>query len=202
MEDLVDVGNKVIETIKRHKPADAGDLALGIGKIIDELREEQSPAKLNHLEGLFKELAYGEEYVFRVEPPEVEEDLFKNSTLNNPFGGIIASGVPTPALSGACPQPPIPLGAIHGGGPSVNPNARQQLGGPISGPTRVDEFTRREEFTNQNPCGEVPLAGNPCRSSLPTLEEVKAEELRVELKEVLKKSKRPGWGQRWCQWIN
>lgn len=62
MENLTEVGKKVIDTIKNIKPADAGDLTLGIGNIIEELRHtpESLHAKLDHLEGLFRELTYGE----------------------------------------------------------------------------------------------------------------------------------------------
>ncbi len=71
MEDLRDIGQKALDSINRLGASDVGDLVLSIGQIVDELqdlpdRESLTPElrtlKLEHLRGLFRELAYGEEY--------------------------------------------------------------------------------------------------------------------------------------------
>jgi hypothetical protein len=69
MEDLRDVGNKVIDNIKKTKPVDAGDLVLGIGEIIESLRRENKD-KVDHLEALFNKLVYGTPYELRDEIKE------------------------------------------------------------------------------------------------------------------------------------
>ncbi len=67
MEDLREVGQKAIESVNKLGASDAGDLVLGIGEIIEELRgrPEFYQDKLNHLEGLFREFVYGEGYQLR-----------------------------------------------------------------------------------------------------------------------------------------
>ena len=71
MEDLRDIGQKALDSINRLGASDVGDLVLSIGQIVDDLqdppdRESLTPElrklKLEHLRGLFRELAYGEEY--------------------------------------------------------------------------------------------------------------------------------------------
>lgn len=114
MEDLREIGQKVIDAIKKRKPADAGDLALGIGEIIEELRDEpdQLRDKLGHLEGLFRELAYGEKYELRADRTEVPE---------NPIGAL--SGVmwgPTNTL------PIVASGSISPPPPSQFPTTQQK----------------------------------------------------------------------------
>ena len=126
MEDLREVGKKVIDTIKNTKPADAGDLTLAIGNIIGELRQEPEGlhAKLDHLEGLFRELTYGEPCGSRhVEDPD---DLLRED-MSQTIGG----------LSGVMPNiPPIPVsGAISGSFtlPAFN-YANQQTPMPMANP--------------------------------------------------------------------
>jgi len=102
MRDLREVGQKVIDSIMKMKPTDAGDLAIGVEDIISDLRSNpaQFQEKLDHLEGLFKELAYGEEYALRekVEDKEEEDDVL--GSLFGGYNGVFASGV-IPAISGA-----------------------------------------------------------------------------------------------------
>lgn len=93
MEDLREVGKRVLDRMKTLRPADAGDLVLGIGEIIEELREEyQGNAKLGHLEGMFREFAYDEPYEFRNDRTEEESD---NQTTTTMGGGtpVYASGI-------------------------------------------------------------------------------------------------------------
>jgi len=91
MEDLREVGKKAIETINKLKPADAGDLVLGIGEIIEELRTEpeQFREKLDHLEGLFREFTYSESYGLRNDRTVEPEDAY----IKSPLFGVIASGM-------------------------------------------------------------------------------------------------------------
>jgi len=130
MHDLVETGRKIFDAITKQKPADAGDLAQGIERIIEELRSDpdQFKDKLDHLEGLFKELVYGEEYVLREEATEKPEDFIWASgvmptqqTFNFPISGAI-SGVVTPLPSPPMPMPPTtginnPCGEIPLGEP-------------------------------------------------------------------------------------
>tara|TARA_R110002096_G_scaffold390110_2_gene584579 strand:+ start:1848 stop:2390 length:543 start_codon:yes stop_codon:yes gene_type:complete len=106
MRDLREVGQKVIDSIMKTKPTDAGDLAIGIEDIISDLRSNpaQFQEKLDHLEGLFNELAYGEEYALRdkVEDQEDEDDV-----LGNLFGGFNG------AMSGTLPLPIAVSGAVN-----------------------------------------------------------------------------------------
>tara|TARA_S200002703_G_scaffold128763_2_gene115595 strand:+ start:2875 stop:3351 length:477 start_codon:yes stop_codon:yes gene_type:complete len=140
MHDLVETGRRIFDAITKQKPADAGDLAQGIERIIEELRSDpdQFKDKLDHLEGLFKELVYGEEYALREEATEKPEDFIwasgvmpNQQTFNFPISGAI-SGVVTPPPS----SPPMPMPPVTG----IN-----------------------------NPCGEIPL-GEPEECSLPTPE--------------------------------
>lgn len=106
MRDLREVGQKVIDSIMKIKPTDAGDLAIGVEDIISDLRSNpaQFQEKLDHLEGLFKELAYGEEYALREKAEDKEEDDVLGSLFGghsgSPFAMPFASGV-VPAVSGA-----------------------------------------------------------------------------------------------------
>lgn len=62
MKDLCDIGNQVIEAIKKRKPSDVGDLVIAISEIILELREEATElraAKFDHLFSLFEALTLG-----------------------------------------------------------------------------------------------------------------------------------------------
>jgi len=80
MEDLREVGEKAIESVKNLGASNAGDLVLGIGEIIEELRNrpELYQDKLDHLEGLFREFVYGEGYELRNDrvPEDKEDDKF------------------------------------------------------------------------------------------------------------------------------
>jgi hypothetical protein len=76
MEDLREVGQKAIASVSDLGAANAGDLVLGIGDIIEELRSnpEQYQERLDHLEGLFREFAFGEGYELRNNRTEELED--------------------------------------------------------------------------------------------------------------------------------
>ncbi len=93
MEDLRDVGQKALDSINDLGASDVGDLVLGIGNIIDELdggESEEQQLKIDHLRGLFREFAHGEEYALREKPVEPkEEDAWK--PYNSGPGGL--SGV-------------------------------------------------------------------------------------------------------------
>jgi len=99
MSDMIRTGQEVIETIKRTKPADVGDLTIAIGDLITELNGEvsdQGKPKLDHLRGLFDCLTTGKEYELPVTKEE-EPDIFQS-----PQGFIM------PAVSGVY-QPNLPL---------------------------------------------------------------------------------------------
>ncbi len=82
MEDLREVGQKAIESVNKLRSSDAGDLVLGIGEIIEELREQPElyQEKLDHLEGLFKEFTCGEGYQLR----NNRADILEEENANNP----------------------------------------------------------------------------------------------------------------------
>lgn len=111
MEDLRDVGEKAIESVNKLGASDAGDLVLGIGEIIQELRDKPDlyADKLDHLEGLFREFVYGEGYELRNNRvPEKEEEDDDPFGLGGFGGGIMASGLMTFApLSGTLPTSAI-----------------------------------------------------------------------------------------------
>jgi len=169
MEDLREVGEKVITAIKNRKPVDAGDLAIGIGNIIEELRgqPENYEEKVNHLEGLFRELAYGEEYALRQTEKEEEKDLLDQ---------MIAAGKTNPIMSGTVTMPSI-----------NNPIAVSGWFNPI-GQAPQPMQTGFSMSSSSNPCGEVPL-GEPEEISLPMPEpEPEIEEVEEEPKEF-----KPAW---------
>ena len=157
MEDLREVGEKVIKAIMNRKPADAGDLALGIQQLISDMRlkPEQVKEKLEHLEGLFRELAYGEAYELRY---EVEAEQ-KGPEM------LYASGVfqqqqtfNFPAVSGALPVSPIVTTGVI---PSI-------IGQPPAPKVNLDlSFDDLEDYEDQNPCEETPL-NEPEECNLPT----------------------------------
>lgn len=103
MEDLREVGMRAIASVNKLGASDAGDLVLGIGEIIQELREEPElfQNKLDHLEGLFREFAYGEGYELRnnrAEVLEAENSIMPSSlSLGQSFGnnGMWGSGMIT-----------------------------------------------------------------------------------------------------------
>jgi len=166
MEDLREVGEKVINAIKNRKPVDAGDLAIGIGNIIEELRgkPEGYEEKVNHLEGLFRELVYGEEYELRKTKAEQERDLLDEvlkAAQNPPIisSGMFLGGNGIPAVSGYMPNFNLPI--------STN---------SINTPPVI------------NPCGEVPI-GEPEECSMPAPEPEEEEEGEVEPDEEFK----PAW---------
>ncbi len=95
MKDLREVGEKAIESVNKLGASDAGDLVLGIGQIIEELRGQPDlyEDKLDHLEGLFREFVYGEGYELRNNRvPEEKEEEDNNPSHWNGFGGM-ASGL-------------------------------------------------------------------------------------------------------------
>lgn len=108
MKNLQEVGQKAIESINKLRASDAGDLVLGIGDIIEELREQPElyQDKLDHLEGLFKEFAYGEGYKLRDKLAEEKKEdaakVFSNAPYGMPWGSMGAG-----ALSGVMSTPPI-----------------------------------------------------------------------------------------------
>ena len=111
MEDLSEVGRRVIAAIAKCKPADAGDLALGVESIINDLRlnPSQFEEKLNHLEGLFRELVYGEAYELREKHRPLEDSFIYASGIFSPGQQQIFS---FPPISGSipyqAPSPPVP----------------------------------------------------------------------------------------------
>ena len=97
MEDLREVGQKAIESVNKLKKSDAGDLVLGIGEIIEELREKPKlyQEKLDHLEGLFREFAYGEGYKLRNNRVDILEEYITQT---------MSGCSPRLSLSGTFPQ--------------------------------------------------------------------------------------------------
>ena len=79
MEDLREVGQNSLDAINKLGASDVGDLVLGIGNLIEELHdtpEDKREGKLEHLRGLFREFAHGEEYEYRderLEPRQPED---------------------------------------------------------------------------------------------------------------------------------
>ncbi len=126
MEDLREVGQKAIESVGNLGASNAGDLVLGIGEIIEELREhpDQHQEKLDHLEGLFREFALGEGYELRNDRTEEPEDMLIAPNINisgyiPPSGYNFASGV-YPTL-GPPTIPPTPTPAQQMTGDPKNP---------------------------------------------------------------------------------
>ena len=151
MRDLREVGQKVIDSIMKIKPTDAGDLAIGVEGIISDLRSNpaQLQEKLDHLEGLFKELAYGEEYALREKAEDKEED----DILGSLFGS-------SPFMSGILPNMPIAIsGAVNVQNYKL-PVSKQITAGISSGPlTHVSApaCPTSHPLPVDDPCGEVPL---------------------------------------------
>lgn len=115
MEDLREVGKKVIAAVGDLGASNAGDLVLGIGQLIEELRDQPDAfqEKLDHLEGLFKEFAYGEGYHLRNDRTKEEEEpeyeyasgvLTRPQSFNLPVGALSGTlnSIPMPAC-----KPPI-----------------------------------------------------------------------------------------------
>lgn len=97
MEDLREVGQKAIESVGNLGASNAGDLVLGIGEIIEDLRKEpeQYQEKLDHLEGLFREFAFGEGYELRndrTKPPEDEDVTIAPNAISGYVNSIPVSG--------------------------------------------------------------------------------------------------------------
>lgn len=145
MHDLVETGRKIFDAITKQKPADAGDRALGIERIIEELRSDpdQFKDKLDHLEGMFKELVYGEVYQLREEEAPLTRDDVVITT--GPFSPG-QQNLPFPAVSGVF--------SMSG---SVPPT-------PATPPMSLPPTTGIN-----NPCGEIPL-DEPEECSLPAPE--------------------------------
>lgn len=166
MEDLRDVGKKVIDVIKNTKPVDAGDLVLGIGNIIEELRgqPDQFEAKLDHLEGLFRELAYGESYELREPTPDAFDIdvsggfiaasgamIPPSGWMNNiPVSGSFSMGHSAPPLKAQMPNPgdiidPQPLPASPQAIPQLPENEY-----PEPKPFKKRWWNRQDESEDDN----------------------------------------------------
>tara|TARA_R110002126_G_C10490983_1_gene504803 strand:- start:44609 stop:45196 length:588 start_codon:yes stop_codon:yes gene_type:complete len=190
MRDLREVGQKVIDSIMKTKPTDAGDLAIGVEDIISDLRSNpaQFQEKLDHLEGLFKELAYGEEYALREKAEDKEEDDVLGSLFGGYNGSPFASGV-MPAISGAIM--PGSLNTIASTGVSVKlPVSKQITAGYHTPPCSISV---------DNPCGEVPL-GELEECSIPALTKEQLEALKEyeQLEETVEAVKsQQSWWKRW-----
>ena len=106
MEDLRDVGKKALDSINNLGASDIGDLVLGIGEIIEELRdtpEDKKQIKLDHLRGLFREFAHGEEYELRdevLEPQVPLEDVSMShgGALSGVYSGVLPPSAPATTL--------------------------------------------------------------------------------------------------------
>jgi hypothetical protein len=119
MEDLREVGQNSLGAINKLGASDVGDLVLGIGNLIEELHdtpEDKRADKLEHLRGLFREFAHGEEYEFRderLEPAEPDDPYMVtpgSSQQPLPFPAIsgMFSGTIGPIASDVCsPQPMV-----------------------------------------------------------------------------------------------
>lgn len=173
----------MIDSIMKTKPTDAGDLAIGIEDIISDLRSNpaQFQEKLDHLEGLFKELAYGEEYALREKVVEEEDD---DSVLGSLFGGNLnsypfASGV-IPAISGA-----ITPGSLH----VQLPVSKQITAGYHSLPANPNATPVLKSTWDDRHGEEIPL-GEVERCSLPAPREM------IEAGEPEAKPK-PKWWKKW-----
>lgn len=183
MRDLREVGQKVIDSIMKMKPSDAGDLAIGVEDIISDLRSNpaQFQEKLDHLEGLFKELAYGEEYALREKvTKDKDEDELQNLFGNRPWGtGII------PAVSGVVSGAITP-GSLH----SVMSPPTPRPANPTSYPLPED-----------NPRAEVSL-DEPEECILPTVTREQLEALKTYEQEELNEEPKtkPSWWQRKLWW--
>lgn len=99
MEDLRDVGQKALDSINNLGASDVGDLVLGIGNIIDELDNNQSEKqqlKIDHLRGLFREFAHGEEYALREKPVEPKEEYpgMPSSVSRGALSGVLNANYP------------------------------------------------------------------------------------------------------------
>ena len=127
--NLREVGKEALRNINKLGASDAGDLVISMGKLIDELREEPDPAKLDHLEGLFKQLTTGE-YVLREDVEE--EELGEIQALS----GYMPPMNAMPFISGVLPPNSQPSAAAM---PPVQPPA------PNS------------QTISSNPCEEEPL---------------------------------------------
>lgn len=104
MEDLREVGKKALDSINNLGASDIGDLVLGIGEIIEELRdtpEDKRKLKLDHLKGLFREFAHGEEYELRDEvlEPQVPQDdgMVMRGSVVPPLSGMVSGMLPKSA---------------------------------------------------------------------------------------------------------
>lgn len=118
MEDLREVGQKAIESVNKLRSSDAGDLVLGIGEIIEELREQPElyQEKLDHLEGLFREFAYGEGYQLRNNRADILEEDMKQTigTIGqslpssfSPKSGHVSGILPQNTFSSVAGIPPV-----------------------------------------------------------------------------------------------
>lgn len=109
LPDLREVGEKAIDNVSDLGAAQAGDLVLGIGEIINDLRTdpEQFREKLDHLEGLFREFAYGEQYELRNDRTEEPENDFAFGMASS---GMVVTNNSNITLSGCLPQASFSFG--------------------------------------------------------------------------------------------
>ncbi|MHA2063093.1 MAG: hypothetical protein ACXABY_01810 [Candidatus Thorarchaeota archaeon] len=150
MEDLREVGQKAIESVGNLGASNAGDLVLGIGEIIEDLRKEpeQYQEKLDHLEGLFREFALGEGYELRnnrAEEPEDTPSLPPGGNVSGyipPSGYNFASGV-FPTIGSAQPPPVKVTPPIDSSNPSstIHPYGEAL---PEDDPILADEEEKEE----------------------------------------------------------
>jgi len=111
MEDLREVGKKVIKSVRDLGASTAGDLALGIGRIINELYKHpgQDKEKLDYLDGLFREFAFGEEYELRLRvlTPAPTQGMMINT---NKY--VLASGANNTQVSAGVAQQTLSIGQV------------------------------------------------------------------------------------------
>ena len=151
MEDLYAVGRDTVKNVNTLKTTDVGDLVLSIGEIIKELRDkpESYKERLDYLEGMFREFAYGEKY-------ERPDPLKEEYEWNGMFGGGVAlSGVmPMPiAVSGMCY--PQPLNSSMSSSISSNPCGEVKLPENIASPSFDDDadynYEEDDEIVEKEP---------------------------------------------------
>ena len=147
MEDLREVGEKAIESVNKLGASDAGDLVLGIGEIIEELRGKPDlyEDKLDHLEGLFREFVYGEGYELRNNrvPEDKEDDDLYSFGTHNGFGGMVSGliNVNLPLNISGSLLPPMGLSGM-----SHKPWGAPPIKTPES---TIEQARARDEFNEQ-----------------------------------------------------
>lgn len=169
MEDLREVGQNSLDAINKLGASDVGDLVLGIGDLIEELYdapEDKREGKLEHLRGLFREFAHGEEYAFRDERLEPQQPEDPNSVT-----GIMPNVLSFPPVSGALPAGYVLASGVY------NPPSPSSL---------IPPQTPSRNATMSNPCGELPLKASSFDDDA-DYEEEEEEEIEEEPKEFVKR---------------